>query len=217
MQNIRISSLSFTIGLACLLSLPIEAEEKQKPNSSVTIIQPTKKVDKVTPLAIDTEKFELGLFLGMLSVEDFATNPSQGISFTYHIDSKFIAQLDYGISDVGRATFEDVIGGDFLSNSDEKFEYIQVQAGYQIFHGRSFLSSKSKYNSHLYLMGGIESVQFAGNSEVGLILGTSYKIVLTDWLTWNISLRDHIFKREFISDSKITNNIEMTVGFNALF
>jgi outer membrane beta-barrel protein len=66
-------------------------------------------------------------------------------------------------------------------------------------------------------MGGIEKVQFAGNDETGFIFGASYKIVLTDWLTGTVDLRNHNFKREFISDSKTTNNIEMTVGFSALF
>ncbi len=214
MKNTQHSLMGMIIGLMGLFSLPLEAEET---DSSVTVIQPTKKVNKVTPLAIDTEKFELGLFLGMLSVEDFSTNPSQGISFTYHIDSKFIAQVDYGISDVGRATFEDVVDGDFLSDADEKFKYFQVLAGYQVFHGRSFLGSKKKYNSHLYAMAGIENVQFAENSEIGFVFGTNYKIVITDWLTWNINLRDHVFTRDFIANSKTTNNIEMTIGFNALF
>jgi len=215
--NIPNLSLIFFVGMIHLFTLQTAAAEEQDGNTSVTIIEPSKKVSRPNSATVDAEDFELGLFYGTLSVEDFATNPVKGIYLNYHITSNLSAQISYASSDVGRATFEDVVGGDFLSEKDEEFSYIQVQAGYQILHGRSFLGAKRRFNSYLYVMGGIESVQFARNDEIGFTFGTRYKLVLTDSLTLNIDLQDHIFEREFIADKKFTNNIEFAIGLNALF
>jgi len=219
MKKLNIPSLSliFFIGTLLLFGLPMAKAEEQEDNGSVTIIEPSKKVSKPTSATIEAGDFELGVYYGSLSVEDFATNPVQGISLNYHFTSKLSTQISYASSDVGRATFEDVVGGDFLSADDEEFNYIQVQAGYQVLHGRSFLGSKQRFNSYLYLYGGLESVQFARNDEIGFTFGSRYKLVVSENITLNIDLQDHFFEREFIADKKYTNNIEFSIGLNALF
>jgi len=181
------------------------------------IIEPEKQTQPVKAAKIDTEMFELGVSLGFLNVEDFNTNPVYGLSFTYHIDSKYIAQLHYGASDVDKATFEELAGSNFLRDSDREFKYFELTGGYKVLHGRSFLNSKTKLNSSIYLIAGLGQVQFADNSSTGFIFGASYRNVLTDWLTMNIDIRDHVMSRDFINDSKTTNNTEFVVGLNALF
>lgn len=210
------SNLLITI-LGFMLSQPIFAYDAEQEESSVTIIDPQKKISKVRSATIDTEKFELGFYLGTLSVEDFGTNQAMGFSLLYHFSSDLFTQFNYGSSDVGRATFEDVVGQDFLSDDDEIFDYTQISVGYRLFHGRSFLGEKSKFNSHIYVTAGIENVDFAGESNIGLVIGSTYKIVSTDWITWNFELKNHIVERDFLADKKFTNNIEFGVGFNALF
>lgn len=203
--------------MSCGYTTLVSANDGEQEQSSVTIIDPQKKVNKVKSARIDTEKFELGFYLGTLSVEDFGTNQALGFSLLYHFSPEYFAQFNYGSSDVGRATFEDVVGQDFLSDDDEIFDYTQISVGYKLFHGRSFLGEKSKFNSHIYLTAGLENVDFAGESNLGLVVGTTYKVVSTDWFTWNFELKNHIVERDFIADKKVTNNIELSVGFNALF
>lgn len=210
-SNLLFLALSYGVNTSAL------AFDAEKESSSVTIINPQKKINKVRSAKIDTEKFELGFYLGTLSVEDFGTNQAMGFSVLYHLSPEYFAQFNYGSSDVGRATFEDVVGQDFLSDDDEIFDYTQLSIGYRLFHGRSFLGAKSKYNSHIYLTAGIENVDFAGESNLGFVIGSTYKIVSTDWITWNFELKNHIVERDFLADKKVTNNIEFGVGFNALF
>ena len=71
--------------------------------------------------------------------------------------------------------------------------------------------------SEIFLLTGLEQVKFAGNSETGLTFGLSYRVVLTNWLTSNIDFREHLFKRDFIGDSKQTFNTEFRWGLNFLF
>lgn len=48
------------------------------------LIQPQITRREIKEAAIDTENFELGVFMGLLSIEDFGTNPVYGIRLDYH-------------------------------------------------------------------------------------------------------------------------------------
>jgi outer membrane beta-barrel protein len=205
--------------LVCLLGLGVTAYSygDDSVNKPIKVIEPNKTVTTVQAAAIDTEKFELGAYVGLLSVEDFNTNPVTGLSLSYHINRKFIAQVNYGISTVSRAAFEEVAGGNYLDDDEYDFEYINLLAGYNLIDGRSFLGKRHKFNSAIYLLAGVADVSFAGNDKTGMVLGISYRAVITDWLTMNLDLRDTIVDREFLEDEKKTNNTEMLIGVNALF
>ncbi len=191
-----------------------EAETTSKP---VKIIEPNKPVTTTQAAAIDTEHFELGAHIGLMSIEDFNTNPVNGISLTYHINNKFISQIAYGTSTVSRTGAERFEDLNYLSDSAREFKYLNFMAGYDILDGRSFLGKKRKFNSAIYLMGGISKVTFALNNNPGTVFGISYRVVVTDWLTANLDFRDTLFKREYLNDNKKTNNTEMFIGINALF
>jgi outer membrane beta-barrel protein len=207
--------LSLLLSQLAILSFQLVAAENN--TRSITIIEPEKKLAKEKSAAIDSESYELGVYFGSLSVEDFGTDSLIGASFTYHINNSFIARLTLGESEISRATFEDVAGLSFLNSNERTFSFTQVQGGYQIFNGRSFLGSDRKYDSHLYITAGLEDVSFAGNNQIGLVFGATYKLVATDWLTWDLNFQDHIFERDFIGETKVTHNIEMALGLNFLF
>ncbi len=183
----------------------------------VRVVEPDKKTDSAHAAIMDTERFELGAYTGLLSVEDFNTNPVLGLSFVYHLNTRWFAQLNYGSSSVSRATFEEVIGLDFLSSSDRDFNYTTLSASWQALHGRSYFGTGGKYNSGFYLTAGLGNVEFAGNSGSSLLVGASYRIIRTDFLSINFDYRNHIFKREFIGDDKQTFNNELAIGFNFFF
>jgi len=186
-------------------------------SDSVRIIDPKKEVPVAKSAAIDTEKFELGLFLGSLAVEDFSSGLVYGVSFSYHITPAFLAQFNYGESEVDKATFEDVANDSFLSDEGRVFEYYNVLAGYRVLRGRSFFGANKKYNSDIYLLAGIGSVDFAGNSNSSIVIGTSYRVVLTDAIVANFDIRGHSVERDFLGDNKRTFNTEYAFGVNFLF
>lgn len=183
----------------------------------VEAIKPEEQTTRASRAAIDSERFEAGLYGGILSVEDFGTQGVGGFSVNYHFNSHFLAQINYGRSDVERATFEEVSGGDFLAESDRTFEYRSLLGGYRLMEGRSFLGERRKFNSYLYIMAGASQISFAGEDNSGIVVGLTYKTVLTDWLTLNLDFRDIILDREFLDDTKTTHNTELTLGLSALF
>jgi outer membrane beta-barrel protein len=203
--------------LVYLLSLGITSYSfAENNNKHVKIIEPDKTVTSIQAAAIDTEKFELGPYVGLLSVEDFNSNFVSGIAFTYHINKKFITQINYGLSTVKKAAFEEVAAGNFLAKKDYDFEYVNLLGGYDLLDGRSFLGKNHKFNSAIYLLVGAAEVSFAGEKNTGLVAGVSYRAVITDWITINLDLRDTRVSRNFLNDEKTTKNTEKLLGLNVL-
>lgn len=214
--------MRYTVSLpTCLITLGLSAlsmnGHTQEPGSRVEVVKPPERTEHARRAAIDSENFELGAYLGALSVEDFSTQVSAGLTLNYHISSRFMVQAHYAQSDVGRATFEEISDGNFLSDSDRTFEQLSVLAGYRLAEGRSFFGEARKFNSYIYVLAGPSQVSFAGEDNTGLTLGLSYKTVLTDWATLNLDARDIVVDRSFLGDKKTTHNTELAIGLNLLF
>ena len=186
---------------------------------NITTITPEKKAPKVNSAKIDTERFELGVYAGFLSIENFDVNSLIGLQGTFHINSRLMANVYYGQSDSARARFEREVGDDsnFIADREDGFRYVAAGISYNVLNARSFSGSKRKYDSYISIDTAIESVDFAGESNIGLMIGTTYKTVVTDWFTVNINLKDHIVEREFLGESNLTQNLELSVGLNFLF
>lgn len=209
----RIVSTLLSCALLTLTATALAQGDDTK--KTVKIIEPNKPAPQLDAAAIDTEKFELGAYTGLLSIEDFNTNPVTGIALSYHLNSRLLMQASYGKTEVEQAAFEKVANGRFLSDYD--FTYVDLVLGYKLLDGRSFMGKRHKYNSALYLLGGAADVSFADNSETGLVLGTSYRTVITDWMTFNVDIRNTTVDMELNGVSRKTNNTELNVGLNALF
>lgn len=215
MKNLLSSAvLLIAIGTTPRITIASEGDIEIKP---VKVVDPKVERRAVREAAIDAGMFEVGLYSGFLTVEDFNSNPLIGISGNYHISERWLIQLNYARSDVEKSTYEEVIDGSFLKSDDRQFEYFELSGAYNVFPGRSFFTKKSKYNSGLYFLAGVGNSSFAGDDNFTLVLGSSYRVVISDWLTCNLDLRDHIVERKFLDDDKFTHNIELSLGLNILF
>lgn len=190
--------------------------------SPVKIIEPEKDVPQVRYAAIDDERFELGVYFGALSVADFPTNTIWGGSFTYHINPKWIAQLNYAEAEVGEPYYEEQAGSDLsILRDDRKYSYSSLSAGYRLLTGRSFFGKNDKFNSDIYFVAGVGSTKFHGFRTNSYLIGTSYRIVLTDALVANLDFRTHSVKRDespnTLDDGERKLNTELSIGLNWLF
>ena len=186
----------------------------------ITVITPKKEVEQVDSAQIDEERFEIGAFVGSLSVQEFDTVFLAGITGSFHINSRFMASLRYGQSNPVEASFERFNEGvNFVPDRDDGFRFVALEGSIKISETRSYLGKRDryKYSSRLYFDLGIENVQFAGNDEIGFSLGLNYKVVVTDWLTANLIFKDHIVEREFLGEDKLSQNLEISIGFSGLF
>lgn len=184
----------------------------------VQVIKPEVRSRHVAEARIDDESFEIGIYAGILNIDNFGSEPVVGIKASYFTTEDLFLQLNYGMSRAGLTSFEAITGNFRLLTDDERdYTYYDILVGYNIFPGEVFMTSKLAFNSAIYLVGGVGNTDFAGENNFTTTLGTGYRIVLRDWLTWHVDFRDHIFKSDLINDSEVTHNMEMTTGLTVFF
>ncbi len=167
---------------------------------------------------IDTENFEIGIAGGLLSVEDFETNPLVVGSLTYHVTEDFFVEARAGQTEVGETSFDKLSGGASLLPSDDRnLQFYDLSLGINLFPGEAFILNRWAVNSGFYLVGGVGSTKFAGNDEFTVSGGVGYRVLVNDFLSLNFHVRDHVFETEITGDKKTTHNFELSAGLSIFF
>lgn len=208
----------FWTGIAVSEDNTTTSDDGGKPGA-VQVIKPEVKPRVVTEAEIDDEFFEVGAYGGMLTIDNFGNKAVFGINAAFHATEDFFLQFNYGTSSAGLTSFEELSGQNvrLLTNSERDYTYYDLLVGYNIFPGEVFVTSKLSFNSAFYLVGGVGNTKFGGEENFTTTLGTGYRIVLRDWLTWHIDYRDHIFNSDVLKQNQTTHNIELTSGVTLFF
>lgn len=167
---------------------------------------------------LDSENFELGAQIGLLSIEDFESNLWVSGHFAYHINEYFYAKALYGFSKAGTSSFEKLVNvPPLLTNKQRKLKYYGLNIGYNLLPGEVFLSKDIALNSMFSIELGGGSTEFAGNNQFTINLTANYRLFLTDWLTWDIAMSDYIFDTSVTGENKTTHNLNFTTGIAFYF
>ncbi len=178
------------------------------------------RVDRreISRARIDTEDFELGVYGGFVSIEDFGTNPVYGARLAYHVSESFFAEAFYGEAEAGKTSFEALSGAASLLTEDERrFRFYDLMLGYNLLPGEVFLGRGRAFDSNLYVVAGAGNTEFAGEDRFTASLGTGYRVMLLDGLSVHFTVRDRIFTSELLGEQKNTHNIEFSLGANWFF
>jgi outer membrane beta-barrel protein len=182
------------------------------------VIEPqvTRRTVKVP--RIDTENIEIGGVFGALSIEDFGTNPVYGVTAAYHVTEDFFFQAEAGRSTAGKTSFE-TLGGNvtLLTGKERQFTYYNLALGYNFLPGEVFLGRNLAMTSGFYLLGGIGSVDFAGDQKFSVSFGAGYRVLPTDWMAIHVRMQDRIFDSDLLGEDKLTNNLEANIGLTVFF
>jgi outer membrane beta-barrel protein len=182
------------------------------------VIDPSVERREIKEPAIDREDFEIGAYAGILSIEDFGSNLSYGISLAYHITEGFFVETRVGQSEAGQTSFEILSGGAELISDDERtYTYYNLNLGYNILPGEVFLGEGRAYNTNLYLIAGLGSTTFAGDDRFTVNFGAGYRFLLTDSVALHLDFRDHLFDIDLLGEEKTAHNLEATLGVTVFF
>jgi outer membrane beta-barrel protein len=182
------------------------------------VIQPEVDRREVSEADIDTENFEIGAYLGYMSVEDFGTNFVYGARLAYHLSEKFFVEGTYGTTDTDETSFEKLSGGaPLLSDDDRELTYYDISVGYNLLPGEVFVGSDLAMNSALYVLAGVGNTDFADDNYFTVVLGAGYRVLPTDSIAVHFAVRDHMFDSDLLGDSKVTHNIEFNLGLTYFF
>lgn len=182
------------------------------------VIEPDVERREIDVAKIDTEDFEVGIFAGQLSVEDFGVNTVAGARFGYHITEKFFVELTAGKADTEETSFERLSGAaQLLTDSEREYTYYDLSMGYNLLPGESFIGRNRAVNTSLYVIGGVGKTTFAGDDRFTLNLGLGVRVMPLDWFAVHADIRDHVFDLDLLGQEKTTHNLEALLGVTFFF
>ena len=220
MENrIRFLFLNIPVLLLALAALPVHGDEAIGGNlRTEPVVQPEIARREIIEPDIDEEDFEVGVFAGFLSVEDFGTSPVYGARLAYHVTEGLFLEAAMGTSTADRTSYELLSGNvQLLTDKERDFTYYNLSAGYNILPGEVFFGRNHAFNSQFYLIAGVGNTRFAGNDEFTVNVGAGYRLLLTDWLTLHLDARDHMFETDLFGEAKTTHNFELHSGLTVFF
>ena len=183
-----------------------------------SVIQPEVERIEFEESKIDIGDFEIIPAIGFLSIEDFGVNLVLNVKLEYHVSEDLFLGFELGRSKAGQSSYEVLSGGaPLISDDDRTLNYYLFNIGYNILPGETYVSDTLTYNNALYVIGGMGSVDFAGDTRLAITLGVGYRLMLFDFSSVYFEWRDHAFSTDVLGESKVTNNIEMTLGYSFYF
>lgn len=181
------------------------------------VIDPKVERRKVNVPKIESSNFELGVYGGLLSIEDFGSNGVVGARLAYHVTESFFVEGSYGLSR-GSKTSAEVLGPfNLLTSNDRRYQYYALSAGWNALPGEIFIGENRAYNSALYLLIGVGDTKFGGDNRFTVNGGFGYRILLTDWLATHLDVRDYLYDTDITGEKKVVNNLEASLGLSFFF
>ena len=194
---------------------PVDADNAPPPR----VIEPEVERREIKVAKIDQENIEVGAFYGVMSVDDFGSNPVYGASITYHVTEDFFFRAEGGQTKLGLTSFEILNPGSDPLNlgTDRRLTYYGLSIGYNFLPGEVFLGRNQAMNSTFYVLGGVGSTKFADDERFTLNFGGGYKVLPTDWLAISIEVQDRVYESDIFGKNELVNNLEAYLSLTVFF
>jgi len=203
--------------LMCTLALPVWAAEPAELELEPLIVrEPERRAVEIDEL--DNENFEIGVYGGIMSFEDFGSDTVTGVRAAYHVTEDFFVEAAYAQSTLGQTSFERLSGGSPLLTDEERdVSYYNVSIGYNIFPGEAFIGGRYAFRGGLYVIAGAGSTEFGGDDLFTINAGVGYRFAATDWLALHIDVRDHYVESDLLGTEEGKHNIEFSGALTIFF
>ncbi len=186
--------------------------------SPESVLDPRIERRRIREAEIDTENFEAGIYAGLISIEDFGTQPVIGLRFDYHLSEDVFFEAALGRAKGDETSFETLNAGvQLLTDEEREFTYYQASIGYNLLPGEAFLTRNRAFNNSLFLIGGAGMTDFAGDEYFTISAGVGYRLLINDFTAVRVDMKDHIFTHDILGEDKTTHNLEMTAGGGLYF
>lgn len=211
--------------LACAIFASAIAQAKDdspiRENDDQTIldvvVDPGIKRNKVDERKIDTENFEVGVYAGVMSIEDFGSNNVYGIRAAFHISEDWFIEGVLGETKASESSWETLSRIPRLSEEERKLTYYNASLGVNLFPGEVFLGKNRSFNTSYYLIAGIGGTEFAGDKFFTYNFGGGFRLAATDWIAFHVDFRNHLFSHNIFGEDKSIQNLETHMGMTVFF
>lgn len=217
----RINSIVVLCLLASNLWLPQTAFARAMQSSDSQInspdIDPNIERREISEFDIDSENIEIGIYAGILSIQDFGSDTTVGLRLSYHINENMFIELNYAQAIAGETSFEILSGGlPFLTEEQRDYTYYDISAAYN-FNGEVFFTDNWVFNTDFFLIVGAGATEFGGDERFTVNAGAGYRILVTDYLSVRFDVRDYVFNSDIIGPEKSVHNLTFTLSTSFFF
>ena len=186
------------------------------PKSDQVVVPEVDRRDISVP-KFPSNDFEIGAFVGTYATHNFGTSAVGGVRLGYHITEDFFVESVYAISKVSDTSFRQILPGGVFPDEKAKLSYYNVSFGYNVLPGEVFIGSKRAKPSQLYVIAGVGSTKFNDQRRPTYNVGFGFRVFLTDSVSLQLDMRDHIFSLDLLGQRQSTQNLELTGGFAFFF
>ncbi|HVY66583.1 MAG TPA: outer membrane beta-barrel domain-containing protein [Gammaproteobacteria bacterium] len=210
--------LTLTLAVGVLSGCGRDRLVRSDDNGQPPVIEPDVERREIKVPKIKKSDFEVGVFAGSLSIEDFGVHNATGATFAYHVTDKVFVQLGAGRTTAGLTSFERLSGAaQLLTDAERDYTYYNVSVGYDILPGEGFFGKKRAWNTATYLIGGVGKTKFAGDDRFTMNIGLGYRIMPLDWLAVHADVEDQIFDTDLLGQAKTSHNLGAHLGVTFFF
>ena len=215
-------AIAATLATACVLALlmQVEARAADAPAADATpdqVIVPQVERREVHKPKYPSNDFEIGLFGGTYTAQNFGTSGVWGVRLGYDITEDFFVEATYGRTKVSDKEFRQILPGGIFTAEQEKLKYYDLSLGWNFLPGEIFIGKNWAKASTMYAIGGLGNTSFDSQRMQTWNFGVGAKLFLADWVALRADVRDHIFTLDLLGKRSATQNPELTLGFAFFF
>lgn len=203
-----------------LLAAATAAQAQQGPQSPAPneqVVVPDIARRDVRPPRFPSNDFEVGLFAGSYSTQNFGASAVAGLKLGYHVTEDIFIQAAYAQTRVSDDAFRRILPGGVFPNEKETLKYYNLSAGYNILPGEVFIGSRHAKASALYVIAGVGSTRLVEQRRQTVNFGLGTRVLLADWVSLQVDVRDHVFSLDLLGKREHTHNLELTAGASVYF
>ena len=219
--SIAVRATAATLATAGVLALlaPGNARAADAPAADTNdqVINPDVERRDVHKPKYPSNDFEIGLFGGTYSSQNFGTSGAYGVRLGYDITEDFFVEATYGRTKVSDKEFRNILPGGIFTAEQEKLKYYDLSLGWNFLPGEIFIGKNWAKASTMYAIGGIGNTSFDSQRMQTWNFGLGAKLFLADWVALRADVRDHIYTLDLLGKRSSTQNPELTLGFAFFF
>lgn len=211
----HLAVVSLTL-LSSLNASAIEAAPSSNTQSDAIVVPEVDRRDVHLP-RFPSNDFDVGLYAGTYSTQNFGSSAVTGVRLGYHITEDFFVQGVLAQTKVSDASFRQILPGGVFPQQEEKLRYYNLSVGYNVLPGEVFVGTKYAMPFSLYVIGGVGSTSLDQQRHSTWNIGSGMRVFFNDHFAVQIDARDHVFSLDLLGKRQRTQNLELTVGLTASF
>lgn len=192
------------------------ADSKAAPNEQVIVPEVERRTVRVP--SIPSNDFEIGVFGGTYSTQNFGSSAVQGLRLGYHVSEDLFVEAAYARTKVSDEVYRRFLpGGGVFANPRETLTYYNVSLGWNVLPGEVFFGRRYARPSAGYLIAGVGSTRFFDQRGQTINFGFGLRLFMADWVALQIDMRDHLYSLDLLGERENTQNLELAAGLTFFF